>query len=215
MCCPLVKPKTLIVRFGSRRCDRMIRTNYIFVDFENIQEHDLDRIAHKPIKVTLVLGRRHKNLPVQLVKLIQKYASQVALVETTLEGKNALDFVIACLIGAEAERDSQGYFHVLSRDTGFDALICHLKSREIRAARHVSFSEIPVLMNAAERVKLLTQFFTANAASRPKKRQALESQVQALFGRTLSSEDVQETIQKLIHGNILTLADNGAVSYAA
>jgi hypothetical protein len=191
------------------------RTNYIFVDFENFQEYDLDGIAHKPIKVTLVLGWRHKSLPVQLVKLIQKYASQLALVEIALEGKNALDFVIACLIGAEAERDPQGYFHVLSRDTGFDALICHLKSRGIRAARHVTFSQIPVLMNAAERVKLLTQFFTANAANRPKKRPALDSEVQALFGKTLSSADIQETIQKLIHGKILTPSDNGAVSYAA
>lgn len=102
-----------------------------------------------------------------------------------------------------------------SPDTGFDALICNLKSREILAARHVSFSEIPVLMNAAERVKFLTQFLTANAANRPKKRCALESQVQALFGKALSSEDVQETTQKLIHGSILTLSDNGAVSYAA
>jgi hypothetical protein len=193
----------------------MTRTNYIFVDFENVQEHELDRISHKPIKVTLVLGRRHKNLPVQLVKLIQKYASQVVLVETALEGKNALDFVIACLIGAESERDPQGYFHVLSRDTGFDALIHHLKSREIRAARHVSFNEIPVLMNASERVKFLTQFLATNAANRPKKRPALESQMQALFGKTLSSEDVQETIQKLIQGNILTLSDNGTVRYAA
>jgi hypothetical protein len=43
----------------------LIRTNYIFVDFENVQDYDLDRIAHKPIKVTLVLGRRHKSLPLQ------------------------------------------------------------------------------------------------------------------------------------------------------
>jgi hypothetical protein len=50
----------------------MIRTNYIFVDFENVQENDLDRIAHKPVKGTLVLGRRHKNLAVKLMKLIQK-----------------------------------------------------------------------------------------------------------------------------------------------
>jgi hypothetical protein len=78
------------------------------VDFENVQDHDLDRIAHKPIKVTLVLGRRHKSLPVQLVKLIQRYASQVALVETRLDGKNALDFVIACPLRIPARRPRNG-----------------------------------------------------------------------------------------------------------
>ncbi len=42
----------------------MSRTNYIFVDYENIQETELDRIADKPIKVTFVLGERNKKLPV-------------------------------------------------------------------------------------------------------------------------------------------------------
>lgn len=191
----------------------MPRTNYIFVDFENVQESDLDRIAHKPVMVTLVLGRRHKSLPVKLVKLIQKYAAQVALVETAFEGKNALDFVVACLIGRESARDTHGYFHVLSRDTGFDALICHLKSQEILAARHASFSEIPVLMNAAERAQLLTHSLAAHAVNRPKKRQTLESQIQARFGKALSAAEVEETVQKLVQASMLTVSDKGVVSY--
>ena len=44
------------------------RVNYIFVDFENVHETDLDRIAQKPVKVTLVLGEQHKKLPVSLVQ---------------------------------------------------------------------------------------------------------------------------------------------------
>lgn len=83
----------------------MNRTNYIFIDFENVQETDLDRIANKPVKVTLVLGERHKSLPVKLVKLIQKYPAQVQLMETVLNGKNALDFVLACEIGVASEKD--------------------------------------------------------------------------------------------------------------
>src|SRR5689334_19729078 len=119
----------------------MTRNNYIFVDFESVQEQELDRIAGKAIKVTFVLGRRQTRLPVPLVKLIHQFASQVALVETPLEGNNALDFVLAWVVGTESERDRQGYFHVISRDTGFDALICHLKNQKICAARHESFSE--------------------------------------------------------------------------
>lgn len=112
----------------------MTRNNYIFVDFENLLVTDLDRLADKPVHVTLVLGRRHKSLPVKLVKVIHKFSSQISLVETELEGRNALDFVLACLVGVHSERDPSGYFHVLSRDTGFDALIHHLKSRGILAA---------------------------------------------------------------------------------
>src|SRR6266550_350377 len=151
----------------------MSRINYIYIDFENVQEADLDRIANKPVKVRLILGERHKSLPLKLVKLIHKFADQVQLVETSLNGKNALDFVLAYEIGVESAKDSEGYFHILSKDKGFDALIRHLKNKSILAARHASFSEIPVLMNLAERVNLLTSHFKKNPANRPKQRKTL------------------------------------------
>lgn len=190
----------------------MNRTHYIFIDFENVQETDLDRIANKAVKVTLVLGERHKSLPIHLVKLIQKYPTQVQLVETFLNGKNALDFVLACDVGVASERDPNGYFHILSRDKGFDALVKHLKKKEIRVARHESFSEILVLMNAAEREKFLASFF-ATAKNRPKKRKTLESQIHAMFGKTLSPEEVEETIQGLIAAKTIALTDKGDVTY--
>jgi hypothetical protein len=33
----------------------MSRTNYVFIDFENIQEVEFARLAGKPVKVALVL----------------------------------------------------------------------------------------------------------------------------------------------------------------
>jgi hypothetical protein len=139
----------------------------------------------------------------------------MVVVETSLEGKNALDFVLACQVGSESFRDPQGYFHIVSRDTGFDALICHLKGQGMLAARHQAFREIPVLMNAEERALSLAESFTANSSARPKRRVALESQIQAIFGKALSAEEVQATVQKLVQSKILTISDKGAVSYAA
>jgi len=191
----------------------MSRTNYIFVDFENVQETDLERIANKPVKVRLLLGERHKSLPVKLVKLIQIYSAQVHLVETELNGKNALDFVLAYEIGVESEKDPNGYFHVLSRDKGFDALVRHLKHKDVRAARHAAFSEIPVLMNLAERVKHLATYFNTNQTNRPKKRSALESQIQVVFGKTLSPGDVEDTIRGLVTEKTIVLAEKGEVDY--
>jgi hypothetical protein len=191
----------------------MNRTNYIFIDFENVQETDLERISNKPVQVTLILGERHKNLPIKLVRLIQKYPTQIRLVETVLNGKNALDFVLAYEIGIASEKDPNGYFHILSKDKGFDALIKHLKAKEVRAARHTAVSEISVLMNAAERVKYLGFFLTTNSANRPKKRKTLESQIHAMFGKTLLPEEVEQAIQGLIAGKIITLTDKDQVSY--
>src|SRR6266850_1576411 len=55
----------------------MTRTNYIFIDFENVQEADLARIAGKPVQVVLVLGEQHRKLPVALVRQLHQYASAV------------------------------------------------------------------------------------------------------------------------------------------
>lgn len=123
----------------------MNRTHYIFVDFENIHEVQLDLIASRPVVVILVLGERHKKLPVDLVQQLLKYPAQVRLVEAGLSGRNALDFVLAYLIGVQSTTDGKGHFHILSRDKGFNALIEHLKKNDILADRHESFVKIPVL----------------------------------------------------------------------
>jgi hypothetical protein len=127
----------------------MNRTHYIFVDFENVHEVDLDLVAERPAVVVLVLGERHKKLPVDLVKKLLKYSAQVRLVEAGRSGRNALDFVLAYLIGVQSTTDRAGHFHILSRDKGFDALIEHLKKNDIFADRHEAFARIPVLRTGA------------------------------------------------------------------
>lgn len=195
--------------------DCVCRTNYVFVDFENVQETDLDRVANKPVKIVLGLGERHKNLPVTLVRLMLKYAAQVQLVQAELTAKNALDFVIACEVGVQSEKDPQGYFHVVSRDTGFDALITFLKSKRIRAARHAAFSEIPILMNLAERVNLLATHLKVNEANRPKTVKSLESRIQTLFGKILTPKELEQTIHRLLLEKIIEVLGKGEVTYNA
>ena len=73
----------------------MSRTNYILIDFENVPEADFDRIAHRPVRVVVVLGAQHKRLPVDLVKKLLRHAGQIELIETGRAGKNALDLVLS------------------------------------------------------------------------------------------------------------------------
>jgi hypothetical protein len=192
----------------------MSRTNYIFIDFENVQETELERIANKPVKVTVVLGKAHTKLPIGLVKTIQQFSQQIQLVETALNGKNALDFVLANEIGVASAIDPSGYFHVISRDKGFDALVHHLKSRSLLAARHAVLSDIPVLMNVSERVKHLRSHFTASPTN-PKQLKTLESHIHAVFGKLLTPGEVAETVGALIAAKVISLSDKGAVAYAA
>jgi hypothetical protein len=112
------------------------------------------------------------------------------------------------------QTDPNGYIHIVSKDKDFDALIGHHKQNGGLAARHSSFGEIPVLMNQAERVTCLSGYFKSNSASRPKSRRSLESHIQALFGKSLSSADVEATIQGLVASKVITLSESGAVGYA-
>ena len=57
--------------------DAAFRMNYIFVDYENVQEVDLDLIVGKAVKVFLVVGQRRKTLPSLLARQIHQYHDQV------------------------------------------------------------------------------------------------------------------------------------------
>ena len=191
----------------------MNRTNYIFIDFENVQEIDLDRVQGKPVKVVLVLGAHQKTLPVPLVEKVLKYPAQVALVRAGRSGKNALDLVLAQHIGEVKKEDPHGYFHIVSRDKDFDSLIGHLTDNGSLAARRAAFSEVPVLMNNAERVEFIIAKFKGKQVSRANKRKTLESQIQAFFGKTLSSAELEQTIQGLVAAKAIEITNVGVVSY--
>lgn len=193
----------------------MTRINYIFIDFENVQEIELDRIADKPVKVVIVLGAQHKKLPVPLVKKLHQYANAVQLVETGGHGKNALDLVLASYMGEAKKTDPHGYFHILSKDKDFDAVIGHYKANGILAARHDSISEIRVLMNKDERVKFISTRFQSKQETHAKNKAKLESQIQAWFGKALSAAELKETINGLIAVKAIKVAVSGDVTYKA
>jgi hypothetical protein len=191
----------------------MARTNYIFIDFENVYETDWDRIVGKPVVVTVVLGAQHKTMPVPIVKKLLKCAGQVHLIETKRTGKNSADFVLAQLIGEQKQSDPHGYFHIITKDRGFDATIEHLRENKVLAARRASFSEIPVLMTTAERIKSLITYFKDNPDNRPGRRKTLEAQIQAIFGKALTLEDVAATIDGLIASKTIKVSEKGIVEY--
>lgn len=196
----------------------MNRTNYIFVDFENVHEVDLNLIADKPVVVILVLGERHKSLPVEMVKQFLKYPAQVRLVEAGRSGKNALDFVLAYRIGVESVANPKGFFHIVSRDTGFDALILHLKNNHILADRHESFAKALGLSSGnlpsmQERIKVVTERLTKNKKNRPKRKKTLLSQVNAYFGKQLSERELEEMLNALRTGNVIEITPRGAIVY--
>lgn len=191
----------------------MERTNHIFIDFENVAETDFDRLAGKTVRVVLVLGERQKNLPTSLVKKLLKYSDRVELVEAGSSGKNALDLVLAQKVGEAKVSDPHGYFHIISKDKGFDAQVAYLKQNGFLAARHAGFFEVPLLMNHVERVQYAAKLLAPTVRSRPAKQSTLATQIQQFFGKLLSADEVSAIIQALVKQKVLKISDAGAVTY--
>ena len=116
--------------------------NHVFVDYENIQVLDLAVIGNKGVTFTLLVGPHKKKLDVELVEQLFAHAASVELVRLTKSGRNALDFTLAYYIGRAVAADPSGFFHIVSKDTGYDPMVEHLQSRHIRARRHNDFSTL-------------------------------------------------------------------------
>lgn len=192
----------------------MTRTNYIFVDFENVPEAELERIHDRPAHVTIILGERNQALPVALVNKMLSFPGQIELVKNSRTGKNALDMVLAARIGLRWAKDPDGFFHIISKDRGYEALIAHLKDGGVFAAQHHSLRSIPILMNQGERLKYLRDGYASSRWSPPARRKSLESQIHHAFARTTSDKDVEELIHRLAEAQVIRLAENDHIVFS-
>jgi len=198
--------------------DATLRQNYIFVDYENVQDLDLNLIAGKAVKVILIVGTQRKTVPATLARQLHKYKEQVEWVESEGTSPNALDLVLAYQVGLYVKLDPAGYFHVLSRDKDYDPLIAHLRTNKILATRDEELSKVPVLIDPRslplnERVEYVRGRLEKNKASRPARKKTLASTVHAICHKQLGQEQVDEILNSLEQRNALKFGPNGTVTY--
>lgn len=120
-----------------------MRTNYVLIDFENVHVKSLDLLKGEHFHVIVFLGPKNTKLPVDLVLAMQAFGERAEYVLLEASGANALDFHLAFHLGRLATADPAGFFHIISKDTGFDPLIVHLKSRKVFSVRSASIEEMP------------------------------------------------------------------------
>ena len=195
------------------------RINYIFIDYENIQDFDLNLIGGKPVKVFLVVGSKRKTLPTELARQLHRHRDQVEWVESEGASKNALDLVLAYHVGRQTQADSAGYFHILSKDKDYDALIKHLRTNKVLANRDEDFAKIPALVDYKkltlnERVECVVEKFKSPKMTRPAKKKTLLSAIHALLHKELSSAEVETILETLIKRKLIEVSpSNSAVAY--
>ena len=132
-------------------------------------------------------------------------------------GKNALDFHIAFYIGQLAAKDPTAYFHIISKDGGFDPLLQYLKSKKIFSVRSPSIAEIPLLKSSnkktpVERAQLFIEKLQQSKATKPRTVKTLSSAIGTFFQKQLTDAEVSAVVTEIQKKGFITVANN-KVSY--
>lgn len=190
-----------------------MRTNYVLIDFENVQPESLAELQQDHFKVLVFVGANQTKIPFDVVQSLQALGSKAEYVKIAGNGSNALDFHIAFTIGQLSAIDPSAFFHIISKDTGFDPLIAYLKVKNIFAARETSIADIPAVKithvkTPEERLKIIAAKLTQPQGTKPRTIKTLSSHINAMFQHLLQEDEIDALIARLSKDGYITITDN-------
>lgn len=193
-------------------------TNYVLIDFENVQPKNLEILESHPFKIFVFVGANQTKVPFDLASTMQKFGENAQYIKISGNGKNALDFHIALYLGKLSSQDPEGFFHVISKDTGFDPLIKHLRENKVRAHRENDLAEIPVLQissatNLEEKVQAIVKNLISRGQSRPRKVKTLSNTINTLFTKNLEQPELDKILRMLQKNQFISVT-NTNVTYS-
>ena len=149
---------------------------------------------------------------------MQQLGSRAEYIKISGNGSNALDFHIAFYVGQIAAKEQDAYFHIVSKDTGFDPLIQHLKSKKILASRSKSVADIPLVKisnskTASEKAAAVLTNLKQRGTSKPRTVKTLSSTINSLFQKALLEPEIVAIIKELEKQGAITITET-KVAYA-
>jgi hypothetical protein len=194
-----------------------VRTNYVLIDYESVQPEDLCALKQDHFRVIVFVGAHQHKVTFDTATALQQMGANAEYVKVSGSGPNALDFHIAFYIGQLAVKDPEAYFHIVSRDTGFDPLITHLKTRKLRALRIKNIGDIPLLKASGAkstpgRIGVIVADLRKRGAAKPRTVATLTSTISALFLKQLSPDEIGALVKALQELGYVSVSGN-KVSY--
>ncbi len=195
-----------------------MKTNYVLIDYENVQPEAMAGLCKDHFNVLVFVGENQSKVTFEVAAALQQMGSRAEYIKITGNGKNALDFHIAYYLGQLVLKESDAFFHIVSKDAGFDPLIQHLKAQKILACRSVDVSEIPILKIAtpktqADQIALVIEDLKRRKASKPRAVKTLTSTISSMFQKQLSEQQVEAIITALKKQGVLDISGT-KVSYS-
>lgn len=197
--------------------ERKPATEYVLIDFENVQPKNLEFLQRHPFRVLVFCGADQGKIPFALAAAMQALGTDARYIKISGNGRNALDFHIACYLGELAARDPGSRFHIISKDKGFDPLIRHLQDRKIQVQREQDLAEIPVVRMSAntshnEKIESIIKNLKGRGQSRPRKVKTLANTINSLFTKKLEESELLSLIDELKERSYISISE-GNVSY--
>ncbi len=162
-------------------------------------------------KIKVFVGANQK-IAVDVAKALQAFGSDAEYIQIEGNGKNALDFHIAYYIGRLAAESADSFFHIISRDTGFDPLIKHLKEQKILCRRSSAVDEIPLVKMQATTGQIEVCIEKLSKGARPRTERTLASSIKVLFAGQPCEEQIATIIKELQKRKVIEITD-GKISY--
>jgi septum formation topological specificity factor MinE len=188
-----------------------MKSNFVLIDYENVQPEAMSALVEEHFNVIVFVGANQAKVSFEVASALQQLGDRAQYIKISGNGSNALDFHIAFYIGELACRHPNAFFHIVSKDTGFDPLIQHLKTRKILASRSMSVVDIPIVKAASskspsERIEIIVADLKRRGSAKPRTVKTLSSTIQAIFQKQLSDEDVTGLVNGLNKKGIVKIS---------
>jgi hypothetical protein len=180
-----------------------LRTNFVLIDSENVKPEYIEKLKHEHFRVIVFVGAHLKRIDFAIVNAVQSLGANGSYVQISSHGRNALDFHIAYHIGKLSAADPEAYFHIISKDKGFDPLIKHLRDQKIFCSRSASVLDIPLVKSTdrlppSQRAADFYEKRIASAKARPATVTSLQRAILSHFHNVLSEEEVAKVLEALM-----------------
>lgn len=179
-----------------------MRTNFVLIDSENVNPEYLEKLKHEHFRTVIFVGANLKRLNFPIVNAIQSLGSNGSYIQVSSHGPSALDFHIAYYIGKLSAAHPDAYFHIISKDKGFDPLIKHLRDHKIFCSRWASVLEIPLVkstdkLTPKQRAADFYEKRIAPGKALPVTVTSLQSAIGSHFHKVLSGKEVAGVLEAL------------------
>lgn len=192
-------------------------SNYVLIDFENVQPRNLELLTKHPFRVYVFVGASQTKVSFDLADSMQLLGNNAKYIKISGNGQNALDFHVAYYVGELAAKDPDARFYIVSKDKGFDPLIDHLAKRKIRVQRVKDLVQIPLLRvssktSSDKKIAAIVKNLGGRGQSRPRKVRTLENTINTLFTEKLDKSELASLIKELQERKLIVV-NKGNVSY--